>query len=425
MGPGRSVGRQLKAWLHSQAFDVTAGSALANRLIDALGDDEALRGPLRDLASQPLFRKLLLQNGSGQRATLDELNKRLTATYTPAVLQELQALLEEATGLPLLATEAPPAATKARVKADGGLADAIGLGVDAGVGVGGVASPSPNQPDATARAARNRAGKTTAQLISNLVALLQELRAISPGIALGAGSSLVLWWAAGRLEDMLPGEPQGGGGLLLVLALLLLQALALGPLRGIQRQWPLDSSSACDPSHAWRWVLAPWIHQRNGEGLALAAALLLLVSSAPANLPLLALRPLDLPAVALGYGLIALITTAPGVLVARRYRIQKRWSGAAGVVAALVSLAALEGLIHREVVHLGAPPVLMPAWVLLLLISALALQLELPPQTRESSRPWQRLLASSWCWGTLLGLGAGLIDGLCALLRSLATLIHP
>lgn len=422
MGSGRSVGRQLKAWLHSQAFDVRAGSALVNRLLDALGDDEALRGPLRDLASQPLFRKLLLENGSGQRATLDELNKRLAATYTPAVLQELQALLEEATGLPLLPSEAPPATTTVRVTAD--------VDVDAGVGVGIGASPSPNQPkardqsDATARAARFRAGENGERLASSLIALLRDLRGISPGIALAAGSTLVLWWAAGRLEDVLPGEPQGGGGLLLVLALLLLQALAIGPLRGIQRQWPLDSGSAFDPSRAWRWVLAPWIHQRNGEGLALAAALLLLLSSSPAGLPLLALRPLDLPAVALGYGLIALITTIPAVLVARHYQIQKRWSGAAGVVAALASLAALEGLIHRQVVHLGAAPVLMPAWVLLLLIGALALQLELPPQARETSRPWQRLLASTWCWGSLLGLGTGLIDALGALLRSLASLVN-
>lgn len=414
MGPGRSVGRQLKAWLHSQAFDVTAGSALANRLIDALGDDEALSGPLRDLASQPLFRKLLLQNGSGQRATLDELNKRLAATYTPAVLQELQALLEEATGLPLLPAEAPPSTPAARVRPD------------AGIG----ASPSPSQPQTrrqpagAASVARHCAGGNTKRLASSLMALLRDLKGISPGIALAAGSTLVLWWAAGRLEDVLPGDPQGGGGLLLVLALVVLQALALGPLRGIQRQWPLDSGSAFDPSHAWRWVLAPWIHQRNGEGLALAAALLLLVSSAPAGLPLLALRPLDLPGVALGYGLIALITTIPAVLVARRYQIQKRWSGAAGVVAALASLAALEGVVHRQVVHLGAAPVLMPAWVLLLLIGALALQLELPPQARESSRPWQRLLASTWSWGSLLGLSAGLIDALTELIRSLAALIH-
>ena len=408
MGPGQIVGRQLKAWLQSQAFDVTAGSALANRLIDALGDNESLRGPLRDLASQPLFRKLLLQEGGGQRATLDELNKRLAATYTPAVLHELQALLEEVTGLLLRATDVPH-----RARPSTGNQDVAN-------DQHSLAQP-PEEPTSVAPQA-TIAARPTAPLVGSLVRVLQDLKGISAGIALSAGSSLVLWWAAGRLEDMLPGDRKGGGGLLLVLALLVLQALAFGPLRGIQRQWPLDSGSAMDPSRAWRWALAPWIHQRGGEGLALAVALLLLVSSAPAGIPLLALQRLDLPAVALGYGLITLITMIPAVLVARRHQIQRRWGGAAGVVAALVSLAALEGVIHRQVVHLGAPPLLIPAWVLLLLISALCLQLDLPPQAREASHPVQRLLASTWCWGTLLGLSVGLVDALAMVFRHLAAL---
>ena len=51
MGPGRRLGMQLKAWLNSRAFDVSNGTALANHLIDALGDEDFFRGPLRGRSS--------------------------------------------------------------------------------------------------------------------------------------------------------------------------------------------------------------------------------------------------------------------------------------------------------------------------------------------------------------------------------------
>jgi hypothetical protein len=78
------------------------------------------------------------------------------------------------------------------------------------------------------------------------------------------------------------------------------------------------------------------------------------------------------------------------------------------VVGTLVSLAAFDGLVHRQAIHLGSGVLQVPAWVLLLVLGALQLSWELPPQAKESSRPWQRLLASSWCWGNLLGLSAGI-----------------
>ena len=46
--------------------------------------------------------------------------------------------------------------------------------------------------------------------------------------------------------------------------------------------------------------------------------------------------------------------------------------------------------------------------VLLLLVAGLELQAELQTQPNDTSRPWQRLLASGWCWGSLLGLGGAL-----------------
>lgn len=409
MGPGRTVGRQLKAWLDSQAFDVTTGPALANHLVDALGDAESLLGPLRDLASQPLFRQVLLQRGGGQRATLDQLNQRLSATYSPAVLHELQDLLEEATGL-TLARRPPDIAARP--------ADPVPV----------VQSPTGipiNRPPAGQRPSPENVlrGTPSEERGGTLMAVLADLKRIAPGAALAAGSALVLWWAAGCLEALLPGRD--GGGVLLVVLLLLFQALTQGPLRGLRHLWPLTPASAIDPSQAWRWVLSPWIHQRGGEGLALNLALLFILLSAPAGIPLLSLRSLDLPAVVLGYCLTTLVTTIPAALLARRYQVQKTWGGGAGMSAALVTLAAVEGLIHRRVVHLGVSPLLVPAWVLLLIIGALALQMELPRPSRESSRPWQRLLASSWCWGTVLGLSVGLGDGLLRAIQALLAAWRP
>jgi hypothetical protein len=362
---------QLKAWLNSRAFDVSNGTALANHLIDALGDEDFFRGPLRDLASQPLFRQVLQRQGGGQRAALDQLNQHLAETYRPAVLNELQDLLEAVTGLPVIRADQDSPRQPAPI-----------------------ASP----PEAPWHA---------------------DLRAIAPGVGLAAGSALVLWWAAGRVDDLVPGLHKGGGGLLLALVLLLLQALALGPLQWIRRRWPLNPVSAVDPHQAWRWPLSAWIHQRSGEGLILGLALLLLMAAAPAGLPLLALKTLDLQTVVLRYCLTSLVITMPAVLCARRFRLQTAWSGSAGVVSALVTLAAWESLVHRQIIHLGAPPLLVPAWVLLLVISAMALQAELPRQANDTSRAWQRLLASTWAWGSLLGLSAGVVDWALTFIRQL------
>jgi hypothetical protein len=375
MGSGRRLGLQLKAWLNSQAFDVMNGAALGNRLIDALGDDDFFRGPLKDLASQPLFRQVLQQRGGGQRLSLDQLDHRLAATYAPAVLEELRDLLEAATDLTLV-----------RVHPTG----------DPG--------ESPDQPEAVVSSKEALAHRVAAGSVG------ADLKAISPGVLLASSSSLVLWWAAARIEGLLPGQHHGGGGLLLALAMLLLQALALGPFRWIRRQWPLDPQTAINPHQSWRWLLSPWIHQRSAEGFTQGLALVVLMTSAPAGRPLLALRSLDLPTVVLRYGLTVLATTALAVLVARHLQVQKTWSGASSVVGALVSFAAIDGLVHRQAIQLGSGVLQVPAWVLLLVLGALQLTWELPPQAKESSRPWQRLLASSWCWGTLLGLSVGIVS---------------
>ncbi|MFM8525223.1 MAG: rhomboid family intramembrane serine protease [Cyanobacteriota bacterium] len=398
MGQGRDLGEQLRQWLITEPEALRSGRAISNRLIDALGANEQLKAPIRDLAARPLLLQVLHGDRAHQATALASLRQQLAAIYTPAVLNELDDLLAATTGT-LLKHQQPQAEKQDQIPTNAASSQAAPAAA-------AVAEPAAESV-LTSRRRRDPTGRLRA-VRQQLRSLLADLRHFAPGLSLAGGSALVLWWVAGRLESLLPGATQGGGGLLLALLLLLLQALSLGPLRGIQHLWPLKTDNAIDPAQAWRWPLAPWLHQRHGEGLALGLALLLLMSSAPSGLPLLALRPLDLPTVVLRYCLTALATTSLGVLTARHLGVQKTWSGSSGVVATLVTIAGWDSLIHQHVLHLGTSPLLVPAWVLLLVIGALELHAELPRQSKDNSLPWQRLLASSWGWGTLLGLGVGI-----------------
>ena len=57
--------------------------ALANRLIDALGAEESLRGPVRDLANQPLTLRVLQLQGGPQRSAIQALSSHLAGIYSP------------------------------------------------------------------------------------------------------------------------------------------------------------------------------------------------------------------------------------------------------------------------------------------------------------------------------------------------------
>ena len=67
MGKGEQLGQQLRAWNEAGLLDLEHPTALANRLIDGLGAEEWLKGPIRDLASQPLLRQVLRQPDGGTR----------------------------------------------------------------------------------------------------------------------------------------------------------------------------------------------------------------------------------------------------------------------------------------------------------------------------------------------------------------------
>jgi hypothetical protein len=344
-------------------------------LVDALGADERLKGPVRDLGSQPLFLQALRQSGAAQCSSLATLQQQLSATYSPAVLAELLDLLEAVTGQALPRATPEPASPA-------------------------TPEPAAHEPSTQAPSpARIRKWAPPPWLRTWLL----RLRDLAPGIAAAAGAAPVLAWLGQELDNLLLADWGWSSGVALAAGLGLLQALSLGPLRRLRRHWSLNTGQAQDPHAAWRWITAPWWHAHGPE----AAANLLLL------LIVLGRSPLPLGAVVLRYGLTSLASQAPAALVAAHFWISRQWSGAAGPLGALVGLAAGMSLLQGRALAFELGPLTIPAWVLLLVCSALQLGWQLPRQNPdEQSQPWQRLLASTWSWGLLLGLGWALISWL-------------
>ncbi len=370
MGTGRELGLQLRGWMESGNLGLDNGQGLANRLIDALGAEESLKGPVRDLASQPLLRQLLLRRDEHSGMAIEALSHHLARTYTPAVLAELHDLIEAATGLTVpTATKRPsPVADQVPEPADQRPSDPPRRPIEAVFGAG----------------------------------LGSDLKDLGAGLALAASFSLVLAWAAGELDQAVFDGWRWSGGVVLALSLALAQVLSLGPLRRLRRRGLLDERSCGDPRRAWCWISSPWIHGRHAE--AMVNVLVLLVLLGPS--------PLSLADVVLRYGLTSLATTALAALLARRLGVEQRqWGGATGAIAALISLAAILSLLRWQVLGFRVGPETIPAWVLLVVYGALQLGWQLPRASRrDHSRPIERLWCSTWWWGTLLGLSWGLLS---------------
>ncbi len=366
-GKGRELGLKLRAWQESGTPGLLNGKTMANRLVDLLGADEMLKGPVRDLAVQPLFLRALGPSGAARDSSVEQLSQQLAATYAPAVLAELLDLLEAASGVALPRPESTM--TRRHPPAPGG-----GLAVD-------------------------RA----------LQALGPTLHALGPGLALAASFALVLRWFGGELERELF-EPWGWpAGVVLALTLGLLQALAIGPLKAIRRQWPLEQADASDPRQAWRWITAPWIHHSQAEAAVNVVVLLILLGPSPLPLPDLLLR----------YALTSLATTALALVLARRVTDQRRWDGAAGAISALIGLGAASSLVHwRALAYPLGNSLAIPCWVLLLIYGALQLSWQLPRQSdTDLSSPLDRLLSCQWWWGLALGVGWAVVSRLGGLLQ--------
>ncbi len=352
MGKGRELGLQLREWITSGSVSLDNPQALANRLIDALGAEETLRGPVRDLATQPLLQRVLQLQGGPPRSAITALSSHLAGIYAPAVLAELLDLLEACSGV------------------------------------------APTRPGAAGSAAGSPAAASLP------LGRLETLRPLGPGLALAAASAPVLFWAGGELDRWFF-DPWGwSSGLVLVVVLALIQALALGPLKPLRRRWPLSLEASGDPHRAWCWITAPWIHAANGEALLNLVILVIVLGASPLPLSSLLLR----------YALVALATTAPAVLVARRARVLRQWDGACGPIAGLIGLACTLSLLHWKAHPFVVGAVAIPAWVLLVVYGGLQLGWQLPRRDpQDTSTPLARLLSSPWCWGTLAGIAWALV----------------
>ncbi|MFN9692629.1 MAG: rhomboid family intramembrane serine protease [Synechococcaceae cyanobacterium] len=463
MGKGEELGRELRHWITVDRWQPISGPALANRLIDLLGEQDTLKAPLRDLAAQPQFLSLLRHPQSVSAAAVESLCGVLARTYAPAVLAELQDLIQVASGF-RSAPEGvgPPAgdgttahgsdrglpATPWNAAASGPSSPSAQLGglpfpalahdspAPAAAAFTPAVRPRHPRPDPDPMAVRTAAAtpasmrpdldRSTAASAQGVApeaapaglsgpapraarlpwsALAEELTAIAPGLALGFSVSLVLAWAAAQLDQALLDRWGWSGGVSLALALLALQIGSSGPLRRLRRHALLSLPSSAEPRLAWRWFTAPWLHARGGEALTHVVLLLILLGPSP----------LPLNQVVLRYSLTALATQALAILSARASGMTlRRWGGAAGPVASLIGLAACLSLLQwRELgFQLGLPGQLnVPAWVLLVIYASLQLAWQLPRTgADDTSRPGDRLWSSTWWWGTLLGVGWGLLS---------------
>ena len=371
MGVGHDLGEQLNRWLAADPTGLRQSRALTNRLMDALGANDGLRGPIRDLASQPLLLQVLHSQGAEQQSALASLTAQLRATYAPAVLQELLDLLQTATG------QLPPVNRAAADRPAAAPASAP-------------APPTPTEPSPpTATGGRQQP-----------ISLRLQLERFGPGLALSAAGALVFAWVGAELDRALFEGWGWSGGVVLVVVLALLQALSLGPLKRLQRRWPLASAEAEQPRQAWQWLSQAWIHANGLEAILNLIVLLILLGDSP----------LQLGPVILRYCLTALACLGLAALCAARWQITRRWSGASGAISALIALAASLSLLHWRVLRFSSAGLEIPAWVLLLVYGALQLGWQLPRQNPdERSSALQRVLSSSWGWGLLLGLSWAVI----------------
>jgi len=367
MGSGTSIGAGLRQAREEGQLASLHSGALIGRMLDGLGDDVSLRGPLRDLASRPLFLRLLGEAPPSERqAAALALSQELADTYTPRVLAELLDLIEAAAALEL-------------------------------------PRPEPPRPEQAAASVPPHARRSAARPVG-LRAWIASWRPLAPGLLLAFCMALVLRWLGGELQ---PFWPAGwGSGWVLAAALALVQLLALLPLRRWRRQAPLRLHAASDPQRAWCWFTAPWLHRGCGETLWNLAILVLL----------LGVSPLPIGSVLMRFSLTALACLALAVHHAHGRLQACSWQGASGAVAALIAMAATVSLLQGRVITFPLGNLEVPAWVLLLLNGAVQshwLLQRRDPLDPAPARAW--LLSSSWCWGTALGVLWALLNQALAL----------
>jgi len=401
LGIGRRLGEALALWLESDDGGLANGVALGNRFVDLLGSEAGLSGPVRDLARRPLLQQALRSQGLARRAALRALASDLALTYSPAVLAELLDLLAAGLGeadlLPPTASPSPIATASPPTITAASPPEWEAAPLQEGHG------SEPQQPESPRLRPRGWRPR--------LVSLARDLRPLLPGLGFGVVMVPVTSWLAGVVDRQWIQPGQGSAGLVLALLLLPVPLLSIGPLRRLRGAGLLPQAASADPHQLWRWATAPWLHRRRAEALLHALVLALILGPSPLPLSELVLR----------YGLTSLACLVLAALAARRQGLgQQEWGGGAGAVGALLGLAAGLSLLHRRELGFGLGALSVPAWVLLVVAGSLELGWILPRRhPQDISRPWQRLLASLWCWGLVLGCSWAAVTGGLELLRPL------
>ncbi|MEI8252025.1 MAG: hypothetical protein WCF98_12720 [Synechococcus sp. ELA057] len=96
-----ALGQRIGSLIASQGAGEFTPAPILGQIQDLLGEDTALLGPLRDLLVRPAFRQLV---AAQQRSVLlggrDALLQDLNATYNPAMVARLTAVIDGCLGLP-------------------------------------------------------------------------------------------------------------------------------------------------------------------------------------------------------------------------------------------------------------------------------------------------------------------------------------
>lgn len=107
-----ALGARIGALIAAQGGADFAAAPILSQVQDLLGADTSLLGPLRDLLVRPSFRQLVGgSQGSVRLGSRDALLQDLNATYNPAVVARLTAVIDGCLGLP--ASAAPAYGTSA------------------------------------------------------------------------------------------------------------------------------------------------------------------------------------------------------------------------------------------------------------------------------------------------------------------------
>ena len=360
----RRLGNQVSKWVEDDPQLSKNTQHLSNRLKDFLGPEAStLRGPLTDIVNQPLFHQTLLLTGSRRSLAANELQKYIQNTYSASVSLQLEYFLESATGIAL---------TKAIDHVD-----------------------EPN---------KNNNSKESLQYSNQLIGdhfkkfgfnALGTLNAFSAGIGLSFAFAMVFAWLGGEIDRLGIGELGLGCGFLIgFLGLIELSRVKISRLYNMFSGWMINSLEVDRREKVWKWIGHPYVHASAKEGV--LNILILIIILGGATLPL--------SEVLLRFNLTSLACLIGAASCARNFGIAKVWGGASGSVAALISLDSCLSLFENKTLVFDIGWTSFPAWVLFVINSSLQLTWQLEQRGQDSGKGFfQRILSSTFAWGTILG----------------------